>query len=59
MRCVWVLIPVALIAVATLVAFRLLGGGMRGDLRRRQRGGEDPESLSWRSRHSRGYRDGG
>jgi hypothetical protein len=39
-----------------LVAF-LAVAAVLGDVWRRKRGGEDSESLSWRSRHSRGYRD--
>lgn len=33
----------------------LIASRVAGDVRRRERGGEDPESLHWRSRYSRGY----
>jgi hypothetical protein len=36
--------------VILLIAWRVAG-----DVRRRERGGTDPESLHWRSRYSVGY----
>jgi hypothetical protein len=39
-----------------LVAF-LAVAAVLGDIWRRKRGGEDSESVNWRSRYFRGYRD--
>jgi hypothetical protein len=43
------------VAWFTLVAF-LAVAAVLGDIWRRKRGGEDSESVNWRSRYFRGYR---
>ncbi|MGD0371468.1 MAG: hypothetical protein ABSC16_07155 [Candidatus Dormibacteria bacterium] len=52
----WEIVVVVLIAGAALAGYRWLGGGFRGDLRRRRREGADPESLAPAAR-ARHYRD--
>jgi hypothetical protein len=55
---VWWSIAVFVLAIVALgLVPRLLGGGVSGDLRRRRRGGEASDSVNWRSRYFRGYRD--
>jgi hypothetical protein len=44
------------VAWLILVAF-LAVAAVLGDIWRRKRGGEDSESVNWRSRYFRGYRD--